>query len=960
MLAKRAASILTLLSVLFLIAQVQVPLAGAQASGAPFAYESPVMQRLWEQKGINLPTAVGKRSTPSTSQFLTIPPMYGVSEFPAGVALGDFNGDGDQDAIVAANPPMLLLGNGDGTLQAALTIGTISASPTGVSVGDFNRDGKLDVVFAIPGGAVVYLGNGNGTFGAGTTFTSGGTNENVYANVLVADVNNDGISDLVLNTDAGVSALLGIGSGSFGAPVISSVGFVTAMGAAKFNQDNYVDLAVIGSNGLSILLGNGAGAFATHSSYSGVGSRLAIGDFNSDGFQDVALSGGQLFLGNGNGTLTASGTFPTTKGADDVIAVDVNRDGRIDLLTSNTGVECRVADFGTIGVSFGNGDGTFQPVTIYDSGNCDDQFPLATGDLNNDGAPDVVALNDNPNGLIVFINQGAGTFPAAMLDISGGSGGIAVNDFNRDGNSDLVLADGSVYLGNGQGGLTFKASASLGGVVVATGDFNGDGIPDLAAAVECAPPGCSSGGQLLIALGKGDGTFQTPTALSAGGFYAESLVVADFNGDGKLDIALVTNCTNSSCSAGGSVSIFLGIGNGTFVSQGTMALPSSSPALSIVAGDFNNDGNVDLVVGLATTVFGGTNTAAILLGKGDGDFQAPVVFDVSNSGLVDGITSMSAADFNNDGILDLAFAFGGCTGCDENLAVMYGNGDGSFSTGPFILGGAYEYSVVAADFGGTGTLTPVFTVGCGDEISCASGSVYNVSAPDIMLSFLAVGDFNNDGRPDLAGALQFDPGASVVLNIGATLAATTTTLSPAAMQTHLEFQPVTFTALVQHTGPATPTGTVQFLDGGVLVGTGTVNSSGEASLTTTGLGIGAHFVVAYYMGDTNFAPSNSLGAHITITRTNTETEVSSSVNPSELDEPVTFTARIEALFGSGETGTVTFFDGPKKIGSGKVSAGKATFTTRALAVGTHYISAMYSGDANFEGSRSMLLSQVVK
>ena len=87
--------------------------------------------------------------------------MYTAGSNPSDLALGDFNSDGKQDVIVAANPPVLLLGNGDGTLQGAVSIGAISSAPTGVAVADFNRDGKLDVVFAISGGAVVYLGNGS-------------------------------------------------------------------------------------------------------------------------------------------------------------------------------------------------------------------------------------------------------------------------------------------------------------------------------------------------------------------------------------------------------------------------------------------------------------------------------------------------------------------------------------------------------------------------------------------------------------------------------------------------------------------------------------------------------------------------------------------------------------------------------------------------------------------------------
>src|SRR5262249_41547767 len=144
-------------------------------------FKSPVMRRLWERKHRHLVT--DKRQPPGQlpSPFLTTPPMYAAGFDPYDVVLGDFNSDGKRDAIVAANPPVLLLGNGDGTLQAATPIGTISSAPSGAAVGDFNHDGRLDVVFAISGAAVVYLGNGDGTFGVGALFSSGGTNQNGLA-----------------------------------------------------------------------------------------------------------------------------------------------------------------------------------------------------------------------------------------------------------------------------------------------------------------------------------------------------------------------------------------------------------------------------------------------------------------------------------------------------------------------------------------------------------------------------------------------------------------------------------------------------------------------------------------------------------------------------------------------------------------------------------------------------------
>jgi hypothetical protein len=850
-------------------------------------YKSPVMQRLLAQKHNHQAMAATAMSLTSgqdlTSPFLTTPPMYAAGSSPFDLALGNFNSDGKQDIIVAADPPVLLLGNGDGTFQAATQIGTISSAPTGVAVADFNRDGHLDTVFAISGGAVVYLGHGNGTFGAGITVSSGGTNENEYPRVLAADVNNDGIPDLILNTDAGISVLLGRGNGTFKAPIFSSTppplsafpAAVAFMSAADFNKDGHVDLAVTnGYNSVSIMLGNGTGTFTVAGNYSTSNvqnlNAIAIADYNRDGFQDVALPNGEIFLGNGNGTLQAPSIFPTSPNATVVAAVDVNGDGIPDLLTSSSGFLCGNGDFGTTGVSLGKGDGTFRPVTVYDSGGCTYPVFMAIGDLNNDVAPDIVVLNADLSGtaLSVLINKGKGTFPAAILNISGGSGGVAVNDFNHDGNADVVLANGSVYLGHGDGTLQFKASVSLGAVAVATGDFTRDRNPDLAAAVECAPAGCSSGGQLLIAKGNGNGTFQTPTALPSGGFYAESLAVADF-GNGHLDVALVNQCVDSGCASGaGSVSVFLGNENGTFTLLNTISLPSGNPS-SIVVGDFNNDGIPDLAVGFITPLFE-PGIVNILLGNGNGSFQSPIV----SEGGANGITALAIGDFNNDGILDLAVANGAvCSDCGGQGTVLYGNGDGTLTVGPSIpTEGGPPVSVVAADFYGIGALTPVLANLCGDSLDCPWGSVMIDGSPweqaldqtYIMLQFLAVGDFNNDGKPDLVGSLQYDAGVSVLVDIGATLAATTTTISPSAPTLYSGFQPVTFTAQVQHTGPGRSIGRVNFLDSGVLIGSAPVNRDGQASFTKTGLAVGSHFVVAYYQGDSEFAPSNSLGVHITI------------------------------------------------------------------------------------------------
>ena len=962
----------------FLLSQLHVPASGQRAvplakrvatpPSPGMSYKSPVMQRLWAVKQHQLVTTTSEPSGQQTSPFLTTPPMYAAGSGAFDIALGDFNSDGNQDVIVAANPPVLLLGNGNGTLQGAVPIGAIASEPTGVAVADFNRDGNLDVVFAISGGAIVYLGNGNGIFGAGTTFSSGGTNKNVFARVLAADANGDGIPDLILNTDAGVSVLLGNGDGTFQAP-ITSPGTVQFMSAADFNKDGRVDLAVTnGYNTLSIMLGNGAGTFTVASTYTvGTGNFIAIADYNRDGFPDVALPG-NVFLGNGDGTLRAPIAFPTVPGATVVAAADVNGDGIPDLLTAYGDGDCGTSDFGTMGVSLGNGDGTFQPVTVFDSGGCNSRPFMAVGDLNNDGAPDVVVLSGGGESfsstpeLIVLINRRSGTFPAAELNISGGSGGVAVSDFNRDGNADVVLADGSVYLGGGDGKLHFLASASLGGVAVTTGDFNHDGNPDLAAAVECVLGGCSSGGQLSIASGNGDGTFQTPTALPSGGFYAESLVVADFNGDGNLDIALVNNCTDSGCSTGGSVSIYLGNNNGTFSFLNTITNISGFPT-SIVAGDFNNDGRVDLAVsGIAAGSDFNPPPVNVLLGNGDGSFQSPIVFAASGCAGGCGISAAVIGDFNSDGILDLVLADGAqaCADCEGHGTIMYGNGDGTFTAGPVIgTEGGPPISVVAADFLGTGALTPVLANRCGDSLDCPFGSVMIDGTPnqtDIMLQFLGVGDFNNDGKPDLVGSLQYDAGASVLLNVGSAAAATTTTISPSAPQSLSVFQKVTFTAQVQHTGPGAPTGQIEFLDNGVLIGTASVASNGQASIAPTSLTVGSHFVVAYYEGDSSFATSNSLGVRVTVINTNTAVALTSSVNPSISGKTITFTATVSSSEGT-PAGKVTFLDGTTVLATKLLSGGTTILTDSGLSPGLHSITAVYGGNPSFDSSASAPVSQ---
>jgi hypothetical protein len=174
-------------------------------------------------------------------------------------------------------------------------------------------------------------------------------------------------------------------------------------------------------------------------------------------------------------------------------------------------------------------------------------------------------------------------------------------------------------------------------------------------------------------------------------------------------------------------------------------------------------------------------------------------------------------------------------------------------------------------------------------------------------------------------------------------------------------QPVTLTATVTSSA-GTPTGAVTFKDGSTALGTGTLNASGIATFTTSTLAVGGHSITAEYGGDTNFNISTSVPVSQTVQKANTTTAVSSNNNPSNVGQSITFTAVATANTpGAGTpTGTVTFKEGATSLGTGVLNgSGQATFTTSALAVGPHSITAQYGADTNFNGSTSGPLGQIV-
>jgi len=263
--------------------------------------------------------------------------------------------------------------------------------------------------------------------------------------------------------------------------------------------------------------------------------------------------------------------------------------------------------------------------------------------------------------------------------------------------------------------------------------------------------------------------------------------------------------------------------------------------------------------------------------------------------------------------------------------------------------GSVQFSIDGVAFGGAVALS-----GLGATATATSGATATLTVSGSQHTIDAVYMNTDGGFSGSSGSL------SQAVN-----PAPTSTIVASSMNPSVFGQPVTFKATVSAVAPGAgiPTGTVTFLDGGSAIGTGTL-SGGVATFTTTALAVSSHTITAGYGGDGNFNVSNGslTGNPQVVNKANTQTAVASSMNPSVFGQPVTFKATVSAVApGAGiPTGTVTFLDGGSAIGTGTLSGGVATFTTTALAVSSHTITAGYGGDGNFNVSTSTKINQVVQ
>jgi len=529
------------------------------------------------------------------------------------------------------------------------------------------------------------------------------------------------------------------------------------LAVGDFNRDGVMDVVTgnySSAGTVSVLLGKGNGTFASHVDYTvgGPVNSIAVGDFNGDGILDIAVVYGfenavvGVLLGNGNGTFKPF--IATTAGPQggSIAVGDFNGDGKLDVA---------IADYQSpslgVDIMLGNGNGTFRaPVSYATAG---DPVMVVVADFNGDGNLDLATVNTESETISVLLGNGNGTFQTHQDNSTASNfcSSLAAGDLRNDGKIDIVAGCGTVEVLLSKGNGTFEAaktySAPAGVTAVVLGDFNGDGKLDVAGVNE------ELYGMVSVLPGKGTGKLETAVVFGTN-IFPTGVAAADFNGDGKLDLVTANNGSTQSGDNPGDISVLLS--NGKTLFAGRSDYPLSFGAYSgIAAADVNGDGKPDLIVPVTYVA-----QISIALNKGNGIFKPFVAYPLPT-----GAVAVVAGDFNNDHNADIAAANG-----SGSITVLLNSGSGTFPAYKEYSMNGISYGLAVGDFNKDGNLDIVATNLTQDTVSILLGNgtgAFPSFATYATGSFpyaVTVGDFNGDGWPDLAVADQRGGTVSILLN----------------------------------------------------------------------------------------------------------------------------------------------------------------------------------------------------
>ena len=428
------------------------------------------------------------------------------------------------------------------------------------------------------------------------------------------------------------------------------------------------------------------------------------------------------------------------------------------------------------------------------------------------------------------------TYPAGATPAD-----LVTADFNGDGHPDVAVVNYaagtiSVLMNDGDGTFAAPVAYPVGPdpQSIAVGDFNGDGHPDLVAVGNGA-------GNAYVLLNAGDGTFAPAVAYPLNGTRPEGVAVADVNGDGLPDIVTANE-------GSGTVSVLANVGGGTFAAPANFV--AGVNPIAVAAADLNGDGHVDLV-----TLDANNDLVHVSLNKGDGTFPLfPTAYDVGDTA-----QGLTIADVNNDARPDILVT----NLRSANVTVLPNVGDGTFGGSVVRRTGSFPYAVAVADLNGDNRPDIVTadnrnaSIGVLVRDTMASFNHWRTFAAGTAPEAVAVADVNGDGRPDVITANFNDDDVGVLLNQTTFTPLTPTAVTLTASQNPVQLAaPLTLTATVAPAPAKGGANTVKFLDGaGKLVGTGTIDADGLATVTTSALPVGVTSLTAQYNGNGFFAPA---------------------------------------------------------------------------------------------------------
>ncbi len=528
---------------------------------------------------------------------------------------------------------------------------------------------------------------------------------------------------------------------------------------------------------------------------------------------------------------------------------------------------------------------------------------------------------------------------------------IGAADLNRDGALDVVTANDSgtltVLIGDGTGTLKLHAQYDVGEGPdqLLLSDLNRDGIPDV---IVGAPQ------SFTVLLGNGDGTLRKVGGPYVVPFSLGQIAAADMDRDGRVDLVVA---------AGDSVAIMAGDGTGSFRRSGNFAACNSTvnedgigADVSFVTGgavgDFNGDGLPDVAVSCSGYYMNGTPPdastikVAVIFGYGDGTLGPPIAKEISGEPV-----QLETADLDGDGNLDILVQMYRAS----EFYVLYGTGRGTFDLASYSHGRA-QHNIVIADFNGDGRLD---VGGAGDGgisvlINNGSRTFGRPFGVNGWYLFGCGGDFNNDGRPDLVAVEARSSNVAVFLNGPADV---TVSMTPVPMSAAYGV-PIQLRTEVSaaSTGFEAPTGSVSWVEGGVLLGNSplSLNNARAAATLEVKLPPGEHSVVAKYSGQDN--PAQSAALILRVARAQPVIALSSS-NPSPVyGQAITIFAVLSPAAEGGERGgTVTFSDNNNSLATLSVNtAAQVALSGLVLGGGEHTVGASYSGDSNYLPAASAL------